>query len=128
MMLIKTYVAPSPISGVGVFSAEFVAKGAKLWEIHPRFDLTFTPADIDKLPESMKDFFATYSYRFAAQPDAVMVNLDNSRFMNHTLDANTNFAQFNTGWAVRDIQPGEELTCNYHEFDPTFAGAFEVAR
>jgi SET domain-containing protein len=44
--------------------------------------------------------------------------------MNHSEAPNTDFTGFEAGYAIRDIEVGEEITCNYHEFDPTFTGWF----
>lgn len=38
MMLIPTYVAPSPIEGVGVFAAEYIEEGALIWNLDPGLD------------------------------------------------------------------------------------------
>ena len=54
----------------------------------------------------------------------VVLDSDNGRFMNHSLGPNTDFRIFDRGFALFDIAQGEEITCNYHEFDPTFAGFF----
>ena len=43
----------------------------------------------------------------------VILDSDNGRFMNHSPTPNTDFRVFDKG---------EELTCNYHEFEPTFSG------
>ena len=42
--------------------------------------------------------------------------------MNHNERPNTDFTVFDRGYALVDIQKGEEITCNYFEFDPSFAG------
>ena len=44
--------------------------------------------------------------------------------MNHSERPNTDFTAFDAGYAICDIAAGEEITCNYHEFDPTFQGWF----
>jgi hypothetical protein len=44
--------------------------------------------------------------------------------MNHCLSPNTDFRIFDRGYALVDIAPGDEITCNYHEFDPSFVGFF----
>jgi hypothetical protein len=51
---------------------------------------------------------------------ALIVELDNGRFMNHSEHPNTRFDDPDAGFALRRIRAGEELTCNYSEFDPTF--------
>ena len=43
-------------------------------------------------------------------------------YMNHSLAPNTDFRIFDKGYALADIARGEEITCNYHEFDPDFVG------
>jgi hypothetical protein len=52
----------------------------------------------------------------------VVLELDNGRFMNHSLQPNTDFTRPDVGYATADIHPGEELTCNYFDFDRTFTG------
>ena len=51
-------------------------------------------------------------------------------FMKHSDDTNTAFTDPAIGWTIRDIAEGEEITCNYAEFEPDFAmlpGRFFVA-
>jgi SET domain-containing protein len=40
--------------------------------------------------------------------------------MNHSGSPNTDFTKPDMAWAIRDIAEGEEITCNYAEFDPSF--------
>jgi len=49
-----------------------------------------------------------------------VVELDNGRFMNHSEAPNTRFDNPDAGFTLRAIEPGEELICNYAEFDPSF--------
>jgi SET domain-containing protein len=44
------------------------------------------------------------------------LNADNMRFFNHSIDPNTRQEE-NSDWAIKDIQIGEEITCNYFSFD-----------
>lgn len=122
MMLISTYLAPSAIEGLGVFTAERLTRGQHLWSMDPRFDLFLHESELVALPPQMRDFMARYSYPHIEKPGVVVFNSDNGRFMNHTLTPNTDFRSFNEGYALTDIEAGEELTCNYHEFIPAFTG------
>ncbi|MGZ5862900.1 MAG: SET domain-containing protein [Methyloceanibacter sp.] len=126
MLLISTYVAPSSIEGIGVFAAEPVARGGLMWSLNPKFDVFVRPDEIEGLPH-MQDFIARYSYPHLEMPGVVIVDSDNGRFMNHSLTPNTDFRIFDKGYALVDIAVGDELTCNYHEFDPGFRGFFSVA-
>jgi SET domain-containing protein len=58
----------------------------------------------------------------------IVLDGDNGRYMNHSLAPNTDFRIFDKGYALVDIAQGDELTCNYHEFDPTFTGFFDNPR
>jgi SET domain-containing protein len=62
------------------------------------------------------------------RPGVVVLDSDNGRFMNHSLAPNTDFRIFDKGFALFDIAQGEEITCNYHEFIPTFTGFFTPVR
>jgi SET domain-containing protein len=122
MRLITTYVAQSQIEGLGVFSGEFVPRGSLLWSLNPKFDIFVHETEIGALPPHMRTFIARYSYPHLEMPGYRVVDVDNGRFMNHSLAPNTDFRIFDKGYALADIAEGEEITCNYHEFDPDFVG------
>jgi SET domain-containing protein len=122
MLLITTYVAQSQIEGLGVFSGEFVPRGSLLWSLNPKFDIFVHETEIGALPPHMRTFIARYSYPHLEMPGYRVVDVDNGRFMNHSLAPNTDFRIFDKGYALADIAEGEEITCNYHEFDPDFVG------
>jgi SET domain-containing protein len=124
MLMVSTYVAPSPIEGIGVFSAEFIERGRLVWSLNPKFDIFIHRAEIETCPAHLQDFVARYGYPHLELPGIVIIDSDNGRFMNHSLAPNTDFRIFDRGYALVDIARGEEITCNYHEFDPTFAGFF----
>lgn len=50
MLLIDHYLAKSTIHGLGVFSAEFIPDGQKVWEFHPAIDRIVPEADFESLP------------------------------------------------------------------------------
>jgi hypothetical protein len=120
MMLIPTYVAPSTIEGVGVFAAEDVSEGALIWQLAPGLDRLIRKDEIGDLPPLFQSFAERYGYPYPHDPGVLIVELDNGRFMNHSEHPNTRFDDPDAGFAVRRIRAGEELTCNYSEFDPTF--------
>jgi len=120
MMLIPTYVAPSQIEGVGVFAAEDIEQGALIWELAPGLDRLIRKDEIAGLPPLFQSFVERYGYPHPDDPDVLIVELDNGRFMNYADSPNTRFDDPDAGYACRPIRAGEELTCNYAEFDPTF--------
>ena len=120
MMLIPTYVAPSAIEGVGIFAAEKIPAGTRIWELEPAFDRLIRRGDVAGLPPVIQAFVERYSYPYPHDPERLIVELDNGRFMNHSDAPNTVFSDPDAGYTLCDIDAGEELTCNYGEFDPGF--------
>ncbi len=116
MLLFQTYVAASAIEGVGVFAAEPIAAGARIWELEPRLDRLFPISELDRLSPAAQAFARRYGYLSGDDPTKWVLELDNGRFMNHSLQPNTRFDAPDGGYAIRDIAPGEELTCNYADF------------
>jgi hypothetical protein len=124
MMLVRTHLANSSIEGVGIFASEPIKKGDIIWRLEPKFDVFFEESELDTLPAHMQDFVARYGYPHLNRPGILVLEIDNGRFMNHCLKPNTDFTRFDLGYAIADIAAGEEITCNYFEFDPTFQGYF----
>lgn len=122
MMLVKTTIKNSCIEGVGVFAAEFIAKGTEIWRLDERFDLVYAQAAVETFPPDMQEYFKRYGYPHMQREGLVVLELDNGRFMNHSEEPNTDFTRPDIGFALADINVGEEITCNYFEFDPTFHG------
>jgi SET domain-containing protein len=122
MLLISTYVAQSPIEGLGVFAGEPVRRGDLFWSFNPKFDICIRPEELEGLPPHMLDYLRRYTYPHLELPGVVILDSDNGKFMNHSLAPNTDFRIFDKGYALVDIAEGEEITCNYFEFDPGFVG------
>ena len=131
MLLIPNYVGPSAIEGVGVFAAAPIRKGTAVWSLDQRFDHALTAADIAALGDEQRAFVERYGYTHTTRPELTVLEMDNGRFMNHSDSPNTDFTDPVVGWAIRDIAEGEEITCDYAEFEPGFAilpGRFFVER
>jgi SET domain-containing protein len=126
MLMVSTYVAQSAIDGLGVFAGEYIERGRLMWSLNPKFDIFVRRSEIEGFPSHVQDFIARYGYPHLEMPGVIIVDSDNGRFMNHSLAPNTDFRVFDKGYALVDIAQGEELTCNYYEFDPAFAGFFPM--
>jgi uncharacterized protein len=122
MLLISTYVAPSSIEGLGVFVDEYVSRGSLIWKFNPKFDILVNEGELGSLPAHVQSFIARYSYPHLEMAGHRVIDVDNGKYMNHSLVPNTDFRIFDRGYALTDLAPGDEITCNYHEFDPDFAG------
>lgn len=121
MMIVPTYVGPSAIEGVGVFAAALIRSGTAIWQLSEGLDLLLTDAELDALPSLQRDFIERYGYPHMTRAGLTVLEFDNGRFMNHASRPNTDFTGPDVGWAIRDIAEGEEITCDYGEFDPSFA-------
>lgn len=120
MLLIDTYVGPSAIEGVGVFAAEPIRAGQLIYRFEPGFDRLISPAELAAMPEAIRRFVDRYTYPHPSDHSLLVLDADNGRHMNHSLQPNTDFSDAVYGRAIADIAPGEEITCNYAEFEPNF--------
>lgn len=116
MFLIVTYIARSDIEGVGVFAAQSVARGAVISRFNPDFDRLIPTKDYLSAPPYLKALLDRYAFPHPKAPEFIVYEVDNSRFMNHSLAPNTDYSDFAAGVALRDIAAGEELTCDYNAF------------
>lgn len=121
MMIVPTYVGPSAIEGVGIFAAAPIRSGAIIWELSEALDLLLSDDQLAALPELQRTFIERYGYPHMTRPGLTVLEFDNGRFMNHDPRPNTDFTRPDIGWAIRDIAQGEEITCDYGEFDQSFA-------
>ena len=119
MMLVRTYVAPSAVEGVGVFAAEPIRKGQLIWRLDPEFDRMISRNWLRAAPSHFSEFIARYAYPLHDDPDTLVLEIDNGRFMNHSTSPNTDFTKIVEGYAKKRIKEGDELVCDYNEFDPT---------
>lgn len=120
MMLVRTLVAPSAIHGLGLFAAEFIARGTPIWRFVPGFDQEFSAEQVEALPAVANEHLRWFGY--LRQPGGeVILSGDHGCFMNHAATPNTGAspeaASPVTTVALCDIAPGEEITCDYFAFD-----------
>lgn len=120
MLLVKTYVDKSSIHGLGVFAAEFIPKGTKIWRYVEGFDRCWTLKQFRKLPKPARDFLKDYGYRVDGE---IIFTVDNDHYINHSDKPNT---YLHNGYAIaaRNIRKGQEITNDYREFDPELCAAF----
>lgn len=111
MLLIATEVRPSA-NGLGLFTLERIAAGAMVWIWDDATEIVLL--EKAEHPPAFKRFLDTYGY--VAEGIGLVVNLDNARYMNHADDPNL-IERDGANYAIRDIEIGAELTCDYRVFD-----------
>ncbi|MEZ4416799.1 MAG: SET domain-containing protein [Gemmatimonadota bacterium] len=114
MFLIPTILRRSSVHGTGVFSAQPLTRGTKVWEFTEGVDWEMTPEQLAAFPEPFRTQLTDWVY----QTDEGIYVLcgDAGRFMNHSFEPNCDDLEDAT-YANRDIAAGEELTCDYRSFD-----------
>lgn len=128
MFRVPTYLGPSTIHGTGVYAAAPIAAGTIIWDFHPGVDWKLRPEELEAFPEPFQSQVRRWCYLEADSGLYVLCG-DNAKFMNHSPEANCDDSGDRTV-ASRDIEPGEELTCDYRSFDAESARAgldFEAA-
>ncbi len=123
MLMVKTKVQKStiPDAGLGLFADEFIKKGTVTWRFCPGFDQILYEDDLLRLSEASRAQFLKYTYKSLEDGHYVSCG-DDDRFINHSEEPNiiegeteVNSEPFSI--AARDINPGEELFCNYFDYD-----------
>ena len=61
MLMVSTYLAPSAIEGLGVFTSEFIERGRLIWSLNPKFDIFIRPEEIESYPAYLQDYIARYT-------------------------------------------------------------------
>jgi hypothetical protein len=120
MLLVKTYLHESPIDGLGVFAAEPIRKGTKVWRFVEGFDRAWSPNEFAKLPKPAREFLQRYGYRVDGE---ILLTIDHDRHINHSDDPNTHWRNGHIV-ARRDIPKGTEITNDYRLFDTVLCAAF----
>lgn len=126
MLRVKTKVKSSGVEGLGLFADQFIPKGTVTWEYDPEFDSSFTKEQIEKLPEMAKAWFMTYVY-FDFEQNKYILCSDNQRHINHSETPNIQSTP-NQDVAGKDILAGEEMTCDYSEYERDWFERRGVAR
>lgn len=124
MLLVKTKLDLSQISGIGLFADQFIAKGTVIWKFTEGVDLKITDERLRELEtEYPLEDLKKYLYRSKSSNLHILCG-DDGRFINHSFEPNTlDTSEDDEGFtiAARDIQPGEEITSDYNGFDKDFA-------
>jgi hypothetical protein len=119
-------VKPSEIHGLGLFAKKFIPEGVIWWHARPQDVLIISRHQFFTLDNSfessnIKDYIKillTYSY-YERDLDALIFCLDDSRYVNHSYNANSGASEDENGFCaetLRNIHPGEEITEDYSKY------------
>lgn len=96
--------------GYGVIATEFIPAGTITWALD-KLDREFTQAEYDNMDPIYQDILETYTFRNNLGNHVLC--WDNGRFVNHSFNSNCLTTAYDFEIAIRDIQPGEQLTDDY---------------
>ncbi len=96
--------------GYGVVATEFIPAGTITWVLD-HLDRTFKPTDVKKFDPLYQQILDTYCFR--NNKGEWVLCWDNARFVNHSFNSNCMSTAYDYEIAIRDIQPGEQLTDDY---------------
>lgn len=121
MLLVKTKLAVStiPNAGIGLFAAQDIPKGTKIWEYTKITDRIYGEEEFKKQEGLLGEFLKCYCFRYN---NMYVFCGDNGRFFNHSPEnqncGSEGNTQFHMGYTVafRDIKEGEELLDDYTKF------------
>jgi len=114
--LVRTYLAPSPIHGIGCYASQFIAAGTPVWRFVPCFDQLLHPSFCREMCDPQ--FIEKYA-QLCPLTGYWLLCADEARYINHDADAPNLGAAVpladptRTDRALRDIDAHEEITCNY---------------
>ncbi len=96
--------------GFGVVATKLIPQGTITWVLD-ELDQFLPPERVERLSEVFDPFIEKYAYNDSR--GNYILCWDHARFINHSCEATCLSPGYNFEVAVRDIQPGEQLTDDY---------------
>lgn len=118
MIVVKTKLDKSSISGIGLFANQDIAKGDLIWKMTSISVFQITPERYKELSQIEKDFIIDKDYYWLDKYGNYLIPIDDSRFVNHSNNPNIIEIEENICIASRNIKQNEELTIDYKTLIP----------
>jgi len=96
--------------GFGVFATQFIPKGTVTWALD-ELDQILDSEYVEKVDKTRCNLIKKYAYR--NQSGQYVLCWDLGRYVNHSFHANCMGTAYEFEVAIRDINPGEQLTDDY---------------
>ena len=96
--------------GYGVVATKFIPAGTITWVLD-QLDREFTPLELQQMAPIYQNILDTYTFR--NNKGNYILCWDNGRYVNHSFNSNCLTTAYDFEIAIRDIQPGEQLTDDY---------------
>lgn len=96
--------------GYGVVATEFIPKGTITWALD-QLDREFSQTEVDAMSPLYQQILDFYTYKNGKGKHVLCWDL--GRYVNHSFNSNCLTTAYDFEIAIRDIQPGEQLTDDY---------------
>ena len=126
MNLVKTYIDKDNYGGIGLFAAQYIAKGQCIWDFNHMVDKQWDSDDFHSLLNTLSYIEKHYLLRYTSEKDGIVYFYgDDAKYCNHSKTPNTH--GYPNQYASVDIQIGQEITCDYSVINDEFSeGEFET--
>lgn len=114
MLLVRTTIGPSQIHGIGLFAAEPIVEGQRVWEFNSAIDRVVGHDELEALPQVAQEFVLRHAFLDEDRLGMILCG-DHAIYFNHAENPNT-VALEHGNVATRNIAVGEEITENYRVF------------
>ena len=118
MIVVKTKLDKSLISGIGLFANQDILKGELIWKMTSISVFLITPDKYEELSKIEKNFIIEKDYYWLDDDGNYLIPIDDSRFVNHSNNPNIIEKDENSCIASREIKQNEELTIDYKTLIP----------
>ena len=98
------------VIGYGVVAKKFIPRGTITW-VQDDLDRVLSPNEVEKMHPAVQEQVEKYSFR--NNKGHLVLCWDLAKYVNHSFNANCLSSAYDFEVAVRDIQPGEQLTDDY---------------
>ena len=96
--------------GYGVVATHLIPAGTITWVLD-KLDREFSPLDFQHFEPIYQSILDTYTFR--NNQGNYILCWDNGRYVNHSFNSNCLTTAYDFEIAIRDIQPGEQITDDY---------------
>ncbi|MCS7204143.1 MAG: SET domain-containing protein [Leptospiraceae bacterium] len=104
----------NPIIGYGVFATKKIPMGTIVY-VKDEFEIMISQEDFQKIKEPLRSIIDRYSY---IDPEGYrIISWDIAKYTNHCCDPNTISTGYGFEIAIKDIEPGEQITDEYGIFN-----------
>lgn len=104
--------------GYGIVATKFIPEGTITW-VQDELDQVYTPVQVAEMLPFTQDMIDKFTFR--NNKGNYVMCWDTAKYVNHSFNSNCLSTAYDFEIAIRDIQPGEELTDDYGYLNVTEA-------